>query len=318
MALVTVTLLFVRGGARDTLPVFGILVLYALPVTALIALWWEDWPGARLRPFWSGWADIAIVAVGGTAFAALGQTIVQHPDLAALFTADDVAGHDAPFPALLPLGAAAFTVFLQFTLVTEGWPLRSRGRLGGGAIALIATWLVGLVLERLFVGTGLITPNTFLAALACVSVFQVLGWVVLRGVPVARVHSRPARLVTGNLATVVLGLGVHAILSGWIHDELLIGALGAAVTTAGLVLGMLFEGWPTGLLGTRSANLFAGLAMFALGGLALVAGTASARVLGFTGGAATGWATYALNTVAAAVIIHVGIFRRWPLPAASA
>ncbi|NYJ75597.1 hypothetical protein [Allobranchiibius huperziae] len=316
MALLTVVFLFAWGGADSTLRVFGVLVLYALPVTALVALWWEDWPGAQLRPRWSGWADIAIVAVAGTALAALGQTIVQRFDIRALFIAQGTARHAAPFPVLLPLGAAIFTVFLQFTLVTEGWPLRSRGRLTGGTLALALTWVLGLALEQLFVATGLVAPVTFLAVLSWVSVFQVAGWVVLQGLALAKVQSRAQRLVLGNVATVVLGLLTHAILAGCYRDELFVGALGAALTTAGLVVGMLFEGWPTKHLQQRSAIFVAVLLMVALGVLSLAVFSAAAQGLGFTGSAATGWITYALNSAAAAIIIHVGIFRRWPLPPA--
>ena len=40
------------------------------------------------------------------------------------------------FPHPMPLAAGAFTVILQLTLVTEGWPLRGLGRVRSGIAAL--------------------------------------------------------------------------------------------------------------------------------------------------------------------------------------
>ena len=52
------------GGADGSVLVLGPLVTYALPLVAMVAFWWEDWPGTRLRSSWSGWADTALIAAG--------------------------------------------------------------------------------------------------------------------------------------------------------------------------------------------------------------------------------------------------------------
>ncbi len=39
----------------------GPLVTFALPAVAMIAFWWEDWPGSRLRPGWSGCVDTVLI-----------------------------------------------------------------------------------------------------------------------------------------------------------------------------------------------------------------------------------------------------------------
>lgn len=51
--------------------VIGPLVTFALPLIAMVAFWWNDWPGTRLRAEWSGWADTALLPVVLDAVAAI-------------------------------------------------------------------------------------------------------------------------------------------------------------------------------------------------------------------------------------------------------
>src|SRR5215471_5161924 len=44
------------GGGDGSVLVLGPIVTYSLPLVAMVAFWWEDWPGTRLRASWSGWA----------------------------------------------------------------------------------------------------------------------------------------------------------------------------------------------------------------------------------------------------------------------
>ena len=104
--------------------VLGPLVTYALPLVAMVAFWWEDWPGTRLRPSWSGWADTALIAAGAVALTGVGQALAGRLDPAALFDPSPGPGHVPTFPVTLPLAGAAFVTMLQVTLVGEGWPLR--------------------------------------------------------------------------------------------------------------------------------------------------------------------------------------------------
>ena len=112
----------------------GPLVAYALPLIAMVAFWWEDWPGTRLRSSWSGWADTVLIAVGAVVLTAVGQVIAGGLDVGALFSP---GGRVPTFPATLPLAGAVFVVMLEVTLVGEGWPLRRLPPLVGGPLALL-------------------------------------------------------------------------------------------------------------------------------------------------------------------------------------
>ncbi len=313
VGLLTAVLLFGWGGAEATFHVLGVLAVFALPVAGVVALWWEDWPGADLRPRWSGAVDTLVVAGGGVVLALVAQAVLQRPDPVALFTPEVALGHTPGFPALVPLGVVVFTVFLQLTLVTEGWPLRRLGRLGGGATALALSWLLGLAVERLLLGSGSVSPETFTGVLGCVSAVQVLGWVVLPGSLLAAVGPRGARLVIANAATIGVGLGTYRLVDAVVADGGTVGMLAAGAVGAGLVVGMLFEAWPVQQLGPRVGGVAAVLLTLALAGLGVALCAALVRVLGLPPAEATGWSTYALDAVAAAVIVHVGIFRRWPV-----
>lgn len=313
VAVVVAVLLFSWGGAGATLHVLGIVSTYALPGAVVVALWWEDWPGTHFRARWSGLVDTVLVAVGGVVAALVGQAVVQHLDVVALFEGAPDPARSAAFPALLPLGAAVFTVMLQLTLVTEGWPFRRLGRFGGGAAALAASWTVGLLAERALVGSGVLNGAVFAAGLSCIAAFQVLGWVVLRGRPVAGIRSRPLRLLTGNAVTIGGALVAYAVLRVVVGDGVPVGGAAASVVGAGLVTGMLFQDWPAGSLDTVRAQLARVVATVLLAGIGLVVCSAVAPSIGLRAEDVAGWSSYALNTVATAVIVHVGICRRWPM-----
>jgi hypothetical protein len=132
------------GGAEASLLVLGPLVTFSLPLVAMVAFWWEDWPGTTLRPAWSGWADTMLIAAGAVVLTGLGQVVVGRLDVRAIFAASPGAGHVPTFPATMPLAAAAFIAMLQLTLVGEGWPLRTLPRLPAGVLALAASWAVAL------------------------------------------------------------------------------------------------------------------------------------------------------------------------------
>jgi hypothetical protein len=63
------------GGADDSVLVLGPLVASALPVVAMVAFWWEDWPGTRLRAGVSGWVDTLVIAVGALLLTLLAQSL---------------------------------------------------------------------------------------------------------------------------------------------------------------------------------------------------------------------------------------------------
>ena len=167
------------GGAEGSLLVLGPLVTFSLPLVAMVAFWWEDWPGTTLRPSWSGWADTVLIAAGAIVLTGLGQMVVDRLDLRAMFAPSPGAGHLPTFPATMPLAAAAFIAMLQLTLVGEGWPLRALPRLAAGLLALAAAWAVALIVYFALAGVRAELGT----ALILIGASQALFYVAWRGWP---------------------------------------------------------------------------------------------------------------------------------------
>jgi len=317
--------LAVGAGGEGSVLVLAPLVTYALPLVAMVAFWWADWPGTRMRAGWGGWVDTVLVAAGAVVLTGLGQAVAGHLDLRGLFEPSPGPGHVPTFPATMPLGGAAFVAVLQLTLVGEGWPLRRLRPVPAGLLAVAASWVVALLVYHALVevdplpGSGVtgrhgpIPGAEFGAALVLIGCWQVLCFVTWRGWPFTRIANRAARLVTAHLA--VLGGGVLTYVV--VHAELGVGtartaALAGCFIAAGLLSGMLFEGWP----GARSARverlalLLATLTTTAL----LAAGLfAIADPMHVSRISADDWVEHAsLNALATSIILHVAIGRRWP------
>jgi hypothetical protein len=292
---------------------------------AMVAFWWEDWPGTRLRPGWSGWADTAAIAAGAVVLTGVGQALAGHLDLAGLFDPVPGPGHVPTFPATLPLGATAFIAMLQLTLVGEGWPLRRLPPVPAGLLAVAISWAVALLVYLTLVEVvppagsdvtarhGPVPGADLGAALVLVGAGQVLCYVVWGGWPFARIAARAVRLSSAHV--VVLGGGIlsyvvaHRVLG---IDAVRIAAVGGCFIAAGLVFGMLLEGWPGGRPGPagRVALLLATLALTAV--LAVGLG-AAADAIPLSRVGADDWVEHAsLNAVSTAIILHVAVGRRWP------
>jgi hypothetical protein len=298
------------GGPERSLLVLGPMSTFALPVIAMVAFWWEDWPGTMLRPPLTGLVDTVIVAVGGIAATIAGQAVVAHADLRGVF--DPSAGPDrAPtFPGTMPLAGAIFVAMLELTLVTEGWPLRGLNRFAGGALALAVSWGIAIALEETLVADGPVPSGEFGAALVCMGVLQVAFYVVLRGWPFCLIGSCAPRLAVANLVVIAGGFVVYlALLRVADLDAATISAVAGSAVAAGLVVGMLFEGW----LGSLAARTI-GVAIAAA--LLYVGLRAYAHAVGWTRAEPDEWIAYAgLNAIGAGVILHVAIGHRWPFAA---
>jgi hypothetical protein len=304
------------GGAERSLLVLGPLVTAALPVIAMVAFWWEDWPGTRLRPSWSGWADTVLIAAGAVVLAAVAQAVVGGLDLRGLFDPSPGPGHVPTFPATLPLLGAAFVVMLQLTLVGEGWPLRRLPALAAGPLAVAASWALALVVYLALVGVepppgsgvsprdGPVPGADLGAALVWIGAWQVLCFVVWRGWPSSRLASRATRLPCAH--ALVLGGGLLTFLAIRVAvDAPASTAAGGCFVTAGLLVGMLFEAGEDRLAGA-AASLLLAAALFA--GL-----SALGDAFGLTGPRADDWVAHAsLNAIAVSTILHVAVGRRWP------
>jgi hypothetical protein len=296
------------GGPERSLLVLGPMSTFALPVIAMVAFWWEDWPGTVLRPPLTGLVDTVLVAVGGIVSTIAGQAVVAHADLRGVFDPSPGAAHAPTFPGTMPLAGAIFVVMLELTLVTEGWPLRRVNRFAGGAAALAVSWGIAILLdETLVAGDGPVPGGELGAALVCIGVLQVAFYVVLRGWPFCLIGSCAPRLATANLVVVAGGLVVYLALQRVADLEAAtISAVAGSAVAAGLVVGMLFEGW----LGSFAARTI-GVTMATA--LLYVVLRAYAHAVGWTRAEHEEWIAYAgLNAIGAGVILHVAIGHRWP------
>jgi hypothetical protein len=320
------------GHVESSLLVLGPLSTFALPAVAMVAFWWNDWPGARLSTPWSGLLDTVLVIAAAVVLTMAGQAIVERFDLRGIFPSQPAPGIPATFPATLPLAGAAFAAMLQLSLVCEGWPLRGLGRLRSGIAALAVSWGVAVAAYFLFVNVdavpaaeraaaGLRNPGgpvaapDFGAALIAVGVWQAVFYIAWRGWPVAGLPQRGRRLLAGN--AIVLGGGVLTYLvlrdlAHWAPGA--ISAVCGCVITAVLIVAMLFEGWPASRLAPGRGRAVT-LGLIAIVALALDRSLAAyAHSVPWVTASPDDWVTTAaLSFIGAGIILHVGIGLRWPL-----
>ena len=131
------------GSTTTSLLILGPISTYALPAVAVIAFWWNDWPGARLTRPWTGLTDTILAAAAAVALTLAGQAVIERPDVRAVFEAYRGPGLPVTFPVTLPLAGAAFAAMLQLSLVCERWPLAGIGRIKSGIAALVLSWAIG-------------------------------------------------------------------------------------------------------------------------------------------------------------------------------
>jgi hypothetical protein len=323
------------GGARSSLLVLGPIAAFGLPAVAMVAFWWNDWPGSRLATPWTGLIDTALVAAAAVALAIAGQALVERPDLRGVFEADPGPGVPTTFPATLALAGAVFTAMLQLSLACERWPLNGPGRLRGVA-ALALAWAAGTCAYFLFVNldavpaaeraaAGLRNPGgpvaapDFGAALIAVGVWQTLIFIAFRGWPVSTLTRRLYRLLAGNILVAGLGAVTFVALRDVAHwQPAAIGAACGCVISAVLIVSMLFENWPAARL-RPAPGRFLTLALTALVAVALDRALAGyARAVPWTRATPDEWVTTAaLAFLGAGVILHVAIGLRWPFASAA-
>lgn len=131
------------AGRRIALLILGPISTFALPAVAVIAFWWNDWPGSRLTRSWTGLADTVLAAAAAVVLTIAGQAVIERPDVRAVFEAYRAPDLPVTFPATLPLAGAAFAAMLQLSLVCERWPLGGLGRSTSGIAALALSWAIG-------------------------------------------------------------------------------------------------------------------------------------------------------------------------------
>jgi hypothetical protein len=197
--------------------------------------------------------------------------------------------------------------------VTEGWPLRRLDRFRGGALALAASWAAGVGLYEALVPSGLVAGGELGAILVCIGALQVTFYVVLHGWPFCAMPSRAIRLLVANAVVIAGGWLAYRVLALADLTPSSISAAAGAVVAAGLIVGMLFEGWLDSLLGAGPARAWAALATAGLAALLYAGLQALAHAAGWTRAEPADWTAYAgLNAIGVAVILHVAVGRRWP------
>ncbi len=317
------------GSLATSLLVLGPIATFALPAVAVIAFWWNDWPGSRLTTPWTGITDTAVVAAAAVLLTIAGQAIVERPDIRAVFEAHRAPGLPVTFPATLPLAGATFAATLQLSLVCERWPLGGIRRIKSGIAALALSWAIGTGAYFLFASlsylpasqraglhhpAGPVARPDFGSALIAVGVWQAVIYLGLHGWPVSAITRRPVRVLAGN--TIVIGLGtltylVLRDLAHWAPDA--IGAACGCLIGAVLVVSMLFDNWPSTLLrpaiGRAVTLVLTALVAFALNRIL----AAYADSVHWTRATPDDWiTTAALSFAGAGIILHTGIGLRWP------
>ena len=126
------------GGPEGSVVVLGPLVTFSLPLVVMVAFWWEDWPGTRLGPNWSGWVDTVLIAAGGVALTC--RSGASGGSIHAACSTRRRSRPRADVPRDHAAGRAAFVAMLQLTLVGEGGPLRAAV---AGRLALLLAWPSG-------------------------------------------------------------------------------------------------------------------------------------------------------------------------------
>lgn len=320
------------GNTATSIVVLAPIATFGLAGVAMVAFWWNDWPGSRLTTPWTGLLDTVIVAALAVVLTIAGQAIVEHPDVGAVFNARPGSDLATTFPATMSLAGATFVVMLQLVLVCERWPLNRLKRLWSGLAALVLSWGIGVGAYFLFVNVsylpaiervpaGIHNPGgpvdrvDFGAALVAVGVWQTIIFIGLRGWPINRITKRSLRLLVGNAAVIILGGGTYAVLrDGAGLAPPLIGAICGCVLAGVLVAAMLFESWPGALLKSPGAGRVVTLAISAAVAVALYYPLAAyAYSVSWIRGVPNDWITSAtLSFAGVGIILHVAVGLRWP------
>jgi hypothetical protein len=323
------------GSTATSLLVLGPMSTFALAGVAMVAFWWNDWPGSRLTTPWVGLTDTVLVAAIAVVLTIAGQAVVERPDIRAVFEATPGPGVPTTFPATLALGGAAFAAMLQMSLVCERWSFGGLGRIKSGVAALVLSWAIGAGAYFLFVNVdsvpaaeraavGLRNPGgpvpaaDFGTALIAVGVWQTILFIALRGWPVNTIAGRSRRRLAGNALVIGLGAATYAVLrdaAGLSPGT--IGAVCGCVISAALVVAMLFEGWPAALLRHPAAGRALTLALTAAVACVLYFALAGyANGVRWIRATPEDWiTTAALSFLGAGIILHVAIGLRWPFAA---
>ena len=251
------------GSTATWLLILGPISTFALAAVAMIAFWWNDWPGSRLTTPWTGLIDTVLVAAIGVALTIAGAGGRRAPRYRArVFEAAPVPRPPATFPATSrwPGPPSPSCSSCRWSASAGHWA--GSGGSGQASPRSSLSWAIGVGAYFLFVNVsylpaaeraaaglrdpgGPVTRADFGAALIAVGVWQAVIYIALRGWPVNTITRRSRRLLVGNALVIGLGAGTYALLrDGAFLSPGTIGAACGCVISAALVVALLFEGWP--------------------------------------------------------------------------
>ncbi|MEV4619846.1 hypothetical protein AB0J74_14200 [Asanoa sp. NPDC049573] len=322
---IAAALAFALDGPARSLVVIGPLVTYSLVPVAVVAFWWEDWPGTALAPRWlAGWLNTLFIVAAGVGLTFLGQLIAGGVDPRGVFDPNPGPGHLPTFPATLPLAGAAFAAILQFTLVCEGWPLRKLPRIPAGLLAGVLAFGAALLVyyfvadvrpppgSGLHTQTGPMSGGSLGALLVTTGAWQTWLYVTWRGWPFNLIRRRWLRLSAANAVVILGGWATYTLIHLAVSPGLII-AGAAAFTAAALSVSMLFENAVRPHITAVMDKWLSVTVVSAVALILYVVLTAYAHTVDFGHLEPSDFVVHAcLNALAFSVITHVAVGRRWP------
>jgi hypothetical protein len=325
---VAVLLAFAADGAQGSTILLGPFAVFALAPIAMIAFWWENWPGTRLRPSWSGWADTLLIAAIAVVTTMIGQLLVGRFNLRGIFSLSPAPNHSPVFPITLPLAGAAFVAIMQLTFVCERRPFQRLGSSAGGLAALACSWAVALVLfftlvkyqppsgSALSPRSGFLAPANLGALLVIAGMWQVLFFISWKGWPFSRLTNVRRRLLVGNAAVVAAAILTYLAADTAGVSAVQMIALAGSFIAAALVTGLLFDGWLPRSPPPSWSRPVAVAVDLAFAAVLYAAVNSYADHLHWTTAHPIEWVAHVmLNAIALSVILHVAVGRRWPFDA---
>ena len=257
------------GNTATSLLILGPISMFALPAVAMIAFWWNDWPGSRLTTPWTGLIDTALIVAGG------GRAHHRRPGhRRAPRHPRGVRGHPRPrrrrrrFPRRWrwPAPSSPRCSSCRWSASAGRWPAsagsgpasprwRSPGRSGSAPTSCSSTSTPCPPPNA--PPPGCATPAApspapdFGSRSSPSGVWQAVFFIVLRGWPVNLDQPAPVRLLGRQRPRHRPRRATYLVLRDLAH--LSPGAISAAcgcVISAALIVGMLFEGWPAARLPT--------------------------------------------------------------------
>jgi hypothetical protein len=323
---------------RVPLQVLGPILIFWFPILlglafSQLARTGQD-PEARGNRALTGLVTALASLAAAVVLTAVAQLIVGKLDLNGMFSTVDSANPETftTFPFTLVLGLLVVVAMLQITLLWGAWPVRSLRPQAAGWAALGLSWLIALVVYFFIVNwnsvpadvrsaIGLRNPGgpwdgpDFLALLFTVMLWQVVFGVLFEGEPFASFRSTGARVWASSAWMVVLGAVTFLIWRHGVHfpNGAVVGIGGAGLASV-FVMDPLLGRWPfhrerpgiarfgllvTALVGTPSVYFF----------LRATGNETATPPVGLWIGVC------GLGYIGALVVMHVLVWRRWPLPA---